>query len=216
MSVCNINSILQQEDSFYHKIKSSPDFILNVIRKLSDRDQLSNALSCKMMLVFNAFPLGKCKLSHAERPWIQIIQEELFPEKICDTSRLKLSEIVCGMPVIEFSISSFSSLKSPTSQFLTMDLDPESEEAYLRDSLCRKLFRNKYLDSVIQQIKNGEKKYMSKYFIFYHSCSLSTFIFTEFSKSLIEMATKDENHHLQQIKGLSWFRFPQFVKAEII
>jgi len=213
----DINNNEYIENSIIYKLKFFPSIIIDIINKLHNDDQKSNALSCKMMLVLSSFPLGKCANPIETRHWTQILQED-FSKRDYDLSSFKWPKIVETMSVLKWSNSQDLSLPAPTVQFFIADLPEDSTEQYIRRGLQLKLARNSYLNSVVQQIKNSENIYKSNYYIFYHSCSLTTYIYTEFSKCLIEIVNmgiqKNMNPNLQQIEKLSWFRFPQFKPHE--
>ena len=210
LNTTNSNLLFNFVDTF----KSLPKFTLNVIQQLGDKDQLSNALTCRMMHDLTTFPLGRCLFSPDEpRSWIQILQEDLLTQCTFCFRKLKLSTIVRKMPTLECPHQSPLSLPAPTVQFFNAELPKTSTEEYIRDGLCRKLFRNKYLHSVAHRIKDAENTRKSDYYAFYHACALSSFIPTEFLKCLIEVANTCGQNHVtksgfQKIKESSWFRLP--------
>lgn len=213
------SSIQQSECGSFFPIKKFSDIILRIIAELNNqRDYINNALSCKMMFVLSTFPLGKCLFPSDEpRNWLQLLKD-WYPNRSRNFNNLFLSEIVRYMPNFEnFEMNTLSlpssSYVAPTVQFLSMDLPKDSPEAYLQNGLIRKLMRNKYLDSVVKQIKNIENQNKPNYYSFYHACSLSAFIFTQFTGILIEVANtcgkKFTENNLNTINKISWFRFPQ-------
>jgi hypothetical protein len=212
---CNLT-----ENILLSTLKPIPSFILNVIQRLNARDQLSNGLTCKAMHVLTTFPLGSCLFSPDEaRSWIQILHEDLISACPSKLSKLTLPKIVKKMPLLEYDEVSPSLLPAPTVQFFDQKLPKNSTEEYIRNGLCTKLFRNKYLALIVSQIKAEEILHKTNYYTFYHACCLSSFIYTEFSKCVIEVANICGKNHItntpfKKIEGSCWFRLPLFEEAK--